>query len=127
MDNNCIWEMEEERLMAINKFAVVLILLSAFLLNSPVTIAQDQSSQGVQKIVSKKEEAIQKKFVEFKKWIQEQKPAFDKWFTDNLVKLKQEMGRLFKQITEKLQKFQDKNYTRMKKVNPADALISFLE
>lgn len=103
--------------MSIKKLAVVLILLSSFLLNSAVSMAIDLSEPGVQKVVSKKEEAIQKKFADIKKWMQEQKPVLDKWFSDNMVKFKQEMERIFKQITEKIQKFQNKNYTQMKMVN----------
>lgn len=104
-------------MMSIKKLAVVVILLSSFLLNSTVSAAIDLSEPGIQKVASKKEEAIQKKFADIKKWMQDQKPVLDKWFSDNMAKFKQEMGRIFKQITEKIQKFQNEKYTQLKMVN----------
>jgi hypothetical protein len=79
----------------------------------------NSAEMGVQKVLSKKDEAILEKFRNAKKWIGERKPLVNRFFTDNMVRFKNGMDKAFQDIMTKIKEFKDKvdrkNYTLMEK------------
>ncbi len=100
-----------------NKITVILILIVVLLLNSTPLCglgAQNTDDQTT-KVLSKNEEALQKKIDEAKNWLKAQKPFWDKWFTDSMFKFRQEMERIYTSITKKIEEYRERHYTPMKR------------
>ncbi len=102
--------------MRIVRSVFVFLIMSCFLFNSTTVLAVDlntNDSAYAQKILSKKEEAIVKKFQDAKRWFQEQQPRVSRFFTEALSKLKKEMDRISDEIMKKIEEFKRRHDIEM--------------